>query len=65
MIQYKVIPFGTRWHVIDLSRGVDKSASVADYPTATQARLHSDRLNAALPQNARLEVPDAGETPTH
>lgn len=48
MIQYKTVPFGTRWHVVDLSRGVDKSASVANYPTATQARQHSDRLNAPI-----------------
>ncbi|MFE9525166.1 hypothetical protein [Streptomyces sp. NPDC006631] len=52
MIQYKTIPFGfpRRWHVVDLAQGIDVRASVADYGTQGDARDHSDRLNAALPQ---------------
>ncbi|MEV7675052.1 hypothetical protein [Streptomyces sp. NPDC088752] len=50
MIQYKTLPFGApqRWHVIDLAQGIDARASVADYATETEARAHSDRLNAPL-----------------
>lgn len=58
MIQYKTMSFGfpQRWHVVDLAQGIDVRSSVADYDTRSDAREHSDRLNAALSQRGTTLV---------